>query len=416
LDAVLRRPLGAAAAGVRLRMGTLSTAGGIGRIAFLFLGETLLIPHLYPIVEALSDEPGVAIDLWVSTTVHDLLLGGWIAALANPRIRIRRAPGYVTLPEAGAGANPPLPAKLPMLARLLPRLLTADVVVCAEQTSLWAPRLLPLPMAFVKTSHGVGSMSARDDARRRAASLTLTPSERERQTYLARGLPAERVVATGYVKSAFRRRGRPKTLFPAARPTVLYTPHWQRHRSSWWDWGEAVVRDLARSVRYNLIFAPHQRLVRAAPQVREVAAAVAGLPNVHCDLDSFAMVDGSYTAAADIYLGDTSSQVVEFLMTPRPCVFLNPGRVVWREDESYAQWACGEVVEDMGQVVAALDRAAGAHAGFDAAQRAFAASSLGDTSGAAAGRAARQVLEVLARQRRRRGSKAGGRPFPSNAG
>src|SRR3546814_19981036 len=50
-----------------------------------------------------------------------------------------------------------------------------------------------------------------------------------------------------------------------------------------------------------------------------------------------------YTAAADIYLGDTSSQVVELLMQPRPCVFLAPLGVDWHDDPSYAMWAAGEV-------------------------------------------------------------------------
>ena len=35
------------------------------KVAFLFLGETLLIPHLYPIVEALvAVAPDLPIDLW----------------------------------------------------------------------------------------------------------------------------------------------------------------------------------------------------------------------------------------------------------------------------------------------------------------------------------------------------------------
>src|SRR3546814_15664702 len=50
-------------------------------VAFLFLGETLLIPHLYPIVEALAEAvPDLPIALGVSTSLHEELIGGWIAA------------------------------------------------------------------------------------------------------------------------------------------------------------------------------------------------------------------------------------------------------------------------------------------------------------------------------------------------
>ena len=369
-------------------------------VAFLFLGETLLIPHLWPIAEALARR-GAAVDAWVATSLHEALLGRWGEDLP---VRIRRAPGFRRVGEDAR--NPQLPPKIPTLLRLLPRLLSARAVVCAEQTSLWLPRLFPLRTPFVKTSHGVGSMSARDDPRRRAAALTLVPSERERATYLLRSFDPARIVATGYVKSGFRQRLHARPPFANARPIVLYAPHWQRHRSSWWatpSWGggREMAERIAEDGRWNLIFAPHQRLVENAPEVREVMAALAGRPNVHCDLDGFAMVDGSYTAAADIYLGDTSCQVIEFLARPRPCVFLNGRGADWRGDPSYAIWNCGEVVERVDDVPAALARAGEAHAGYAGVQAAFAAESLGNLEGAPE-RAAEAILHFLSISQRER--------------
>lgn len=369
------------------------------RVAFLFLGETLLIPHLFPIVEALADRaPDLPQDLWVSTSMHEALIGGWLDDLGAP-IRLRRAPGFRRVAVAD-GSNPPLPPKLPMLARLAPRLARVPVAVCAEQTSLWLPRLLPLPTRFVKTSHGVGSMSARDDRRRRAAWRTLVPSERERDTYLVRGMPPERIVATGYVKAAFRQRSYARPDFAEQRPVLLYNPHWQQHRSSWWRWGEEIVRRVLAEGRWNLIFAPHQRLVERAPEVRALCEELRGRGDVHCDLESFAAVDGSYTAVADAYLGDTSSQVLEFLMRPRPCVFLNAAGSAWADDPSYAMWVAGEVVNTLDAVLPALFRAPAEHPRFAAAQATLAAESLGDTSGAGADRAAGEILDVLAARRR----------------
>ncbi|RDE06131.1 hypothetical protein [Sphingomonas aracearum] len=371
------------------------------RVAALFLGETLLIPHLFPIVEQLAEiEPELPIDLWVSTSVHEDLLTAWTAPLK--RVRVRRAPGFRAIAGGAEGNMPQLPGKLPMLLRLLPHLARVPVVLCAEQTSLWLPRLFPwLPTRFVKTSHGVGSMSARDDRRRRAAFHTLVPSEQERATYLARGMPAERIVATGYVKAGFRQRTPASTLFAEKRPILLYTPHWQPHRSSWPAWGERVVAMLAAQRRWNVILAPHQRLVERAPEVRSVLKAVAHLPHVHCDLDSFATVDGSYTAAADLYLGDTSSQVIEFLARPRPVVFLNPSARDWRTDASYSMWRAGEVVSDLAELEPAIERAGQGHPAFVEPQREIAAA-MGDASGAGARRAAEEVLRVLAMPRRAR--------------
>lgn len=365
------------------------------KVAFLFLGETLLIPHLYPIVEALAAaDPDLPIDLWVSTSMHAALLGRWTADL--PSVRIRRAPGFRTVDDA-EGRNPALPAKLPMLVRLLPYLARTPVVVCAEQTSLWLPAVLPMKTRFIDTFHGAGSMMARGHWRRRAGWRTLVAAERDRRALIAGGDEPTRVVTTGYVKAAFRQRTPATTLFADAKPVILYTPHWQAHRSSWWRWGPEVVERVLADGRYNLIFAPHQRLAERAPEVRAFAAGLAGRPGVHVDLDSFAMVDGSYTAAADVYLGDTSSQVVEYMIRPRPCVFLNARGANWRSDESYAMWGAGEVVETLDALIPALDRAPEAHPGFAAFQARFVEDALGDIASRAPAHAAAEVLAALTR-------------------
>lgn len=372
-----------------------------GAVSFLFLGEMLLFPHLFPIVEALvALDPALRIDLWISTSAHARRLDPWVRALGAPGIRLRRAPGFRRVAD-DATATPMLPPKLPMLLRLAPRLARSQVVVCAEQTSLWLPRMLPvLRSRFVKTSHGVGSMSARDDPRRRAAFLTLVPSEQERSTYLARGIAPDRIIATGYVKAAFRQRSEHLAHFAADKPVLLYTPHWQAHRSSWPRWGAAIVAMLAEQRDWNVIIAPHQRLVERAPELRAILSRVADLPHMHCDLDSFAMVDGSYTAAADLYLGDTSSQVIEYLMRPRPAVFLNPAAIAWQGDLDYAMWEAGEVVDDLAQLPAAISRAATRHASFVERQMRIAQDALGDVSGLGAQRAAAEILSLLqARQR-----------------
>jgi hypothetical protein len=368
-------------------------------VAFLFLGETLLIPHLYPIVEALAAEaPEVVIDIWVATSVHENLISNWLAENgADPaRTRIRRVPGFRNYPELKSGENPPLPPKIPMLLRLLPRLMASRAIVCAEQTSLWLPRLIPFLRArFFKTSHGVGSMSARADARRRAVRKLLVPSELEKATYTALGFPEEKVVVTGYVKSAFRALAKPRKLFPNDKPIIVYAPHWQRKRSSWWAWGRDVVNLLVRQDRFNVILAPHQRLVEKDPAIRDVLAAVAQMPHVHTDLDSFSMVDGTYMAAADIYLGDTSSQVVEFLMRPRPCVFLNADDVDWQATDDHGFWECGEVITRLDDLMQALEKASADHPRYAATQESFSRKALGEIGAGAPRRASRAIIEAI---------------------
>lgn len=360
-------------------------------VAFLLLGETLLIPHVFPIAEALAGACDMDIDLWVSTSVHEALLESWIE---RGRMSVRRAPGFRQVPDAETGRNPRLPFKPLLLAGMVPHLLRARAAICAEQTSLWLPMLLPMRTPFVKTAHGAGSMSARADPRRRAAALTLVPAEGEKAALARYGVDPARIGVTGYIKSGFRQRTPARSLFADDKPILLYTPHWQPHRSSWPAWGEKIVELLAGQDRYNVILAPHQRLIETAPGLRDILAGVAGLPHVHCDLDSFAMVDGSYTAAADLYLGDTSSQVVEFLARPRPCVFLNPWGRDWGTDPAYAQWHCGQVVDVFGALWPAIEAASGLQGRFSGTQAVFARAALGDTEGAPE-RAARAILDCL---------------------
>jgi hypothetical protein len=368
------------------------------RVAFLFLGETLLIPHLYPIVEALAETTAdVAIECWVSTSVHDGLIAGWLAeAGIAERVRVRRAPGYRNHPELRHGENPPLPPKIPTLIRLLPCLLGAPVVVCAEQTSLWLPTALPfLPMRFLITGHGAGSINDRVDRRRDSAYRQLLPSRFEGDEMVRCGRDPARIVVTGYVKAAFRHRTPARRLFAQEKPIIVYAPHWQKARSSWWAWGREIVAMLAAQDRYNVILAPHQRLVEKDPAIRDVLAAVAHMPHVHTDLDSFAMVDGSYMAMADLYLGDTSSQVVEYLMRPRPCVFLNAQGIDWRATDDHDFWECGAVVDRLADVAAAIDGAFAVQPGYEAIQRPFAAKALGDVGPDVARTAAAAVLAAL---------------------
>ena len=70
----------------------------------------------------------------------------------------------------------------------------------------------------------------------------------------------------------------------------------------------------------------------------------------------------AYTNRADIYLGDASSQVYEFLLRPRPCIFLNPHRLSWRGDPNFAHWQAGRVIEATAELDTALAHAHSDHA------------------------------------------------------
>src|SRR3546814_13087079 len=76
------------------------------------------------------------------------------------------------------------------------------------------------------------------------------------------------------------------------------------------------------------------------------------------DTGSLATIDMTYTLAADIYRGDVSSQVYEFLWQPRPCLFLDAEGVDgWERNPTYRCWPTGHVLRDAADLAAALAQA-----------------------------------------------------------
>lgn len=346
----------------------------------LWLGETLLLPHIWPIVDAfVCAHPATPVTIWVSTSAHEATLKRLFGP-EHAAIIVARAPLFKDIPDAVAGQNPRLPPKLPMLLALLPHLRRAEVVLVAEQTSLWLPKIFgALCPPCVFTVHGAGPIAHGRWKRLRSANCVMVPSELMRTEMLAAGVGSEKVALTGYAKSAFPPSVSTKALFGESRPTILYNPHWQAHRSSWPVWGAKVVEAIAASGQWNLIFAPHQRLIETAPDVAETIARFAGHSNVHTDLDSFAMVDGSYPQIADVYLGDTSSQVLEFIARPRPVVLLRPDALRWDEAHSGQYQLLGKTVRELSDLLTALFCAGELHGQYREAQSDYATQTLGLT-------------------------------------
>ncbi len=65
----------------------------------------------------------------------------------------------------------------------------------------------------------------------------------------------------------------------------------------------------------------------------------------------------TYINDADIYLGDVSSQAFEFIINPRPCIFLNPEKIKYKKDVAYRFWKSGKVISKIEKLPAALKKA-----------------------------------------------------------
>ena len=79
------------------------------------------------------------------------------------------------------------------------------------------------------------------------------------------------------------------------------------------------------------------------------------IPHILIDTGSERSFDMTYTRAADIYLGDVSSQVYEFVYhRRRPCVFLNPNGLV---QSKMNFWRFGPVIKEIDSLENALVQA-----------------------------------------------------------
>lgn len=261
-----------------------------------------------------------------------------------------------------------------------------DLLVVPEKTSLLLRSRFGLKhLKFVHTRHGAGDREVGFDKASGEFDLVLMSGQKIRDRLIGAGLLKDGGHAViGYPKFDLHAAAdpvvRPK-LFDNDRPTVLYNPHCSPRLSSWYGDGLAVLEAFYRSDRYNLIVAPHVMLFAKRVQVSldrwrldapgEIPARYRDCPHMLIDTGSARSCDMSYTEAADLYLGDASSQVYEFLHRPRPCVFLNTQCVAWRDDDNFRHWNAGPVLDNVDHLEDAIDDAFASHEHYVDTQRAL---------------------------------------------
>ncbi|KAA5604700.1 hypothetical protein F1188_14910 [Roseospira marina] len=359
-------------------------------IVFLFIGGSHQVFHVAPVAAELSRSlPDVSVvclyphgDQATADSLHRVREDLIAPALRIEGVRVP-LPGRVYAAVIGRKSA----RKRFLLLSLIPRLRRAKAVVTAERTSARLRSMGLRSTLMIQFRHGAGDRAPRSERRLAAFDLVVVPGPKDLQRALAQGyVPAEKLRTCGYVKLDFftdpaRRIPR---VFDNERPTVLYNPHFDPEISSWPVAAEVIDRFRHQS-RYNLIFAPHIRVsenMGAAERDRWQSLAEPG--KILIDLDSPRLVDMTYTLASDVYLGDMSSQLYEFLIRPRPAAFINAHHAAWRHNARFAGWALGEVAESVDAVLTAIDTAVAGHPAQIARQTAAVREAFGEVSGAAA--------------------------------
>jgi CDP-glycerol glycerophosphotransferase (TagB/SpsB family) len=157
------------------------------------------------------------------------------------------------------------------------------------------------------------------------------------------------IKACGYQKFDIINTDKKVSFFNNDKPVVLYNPHFKRELSSWYQFGQEILEFFYLNKQYNLIFAPHINLFnkRGFLSPKMINPKYFKADNIHIDLGSHHLVNMDYTLSADLYLGDVSSQIYEFILHPRPAIFINAHKINWTNNPHYKHWKMGEVIEDV---------------------------------------------------------------------
>lgn len=383
------------------------------KIGFLFNHEEAhQIAHTAPIISHLQKQRPAA-------QVHVLYSGadfeGIIAAHLDPQIkppefrRLQRNRA-MDLAEKLIGSMAPV-GRIGGLSANLELLQQYDALVVPEtMTTMLKSRYGVTDTRLIFFPHGAGDRSISISEEMALFDYVLLPGAKTRDRMLeAKVIRQDNHALVGYPKFDVPPAELREPLFPNDRPIVLYNPHFDPRLSSWYEFALPLLEYFAAQDRFNLIVAPHVMLFRRKilaslehRQIRmrrNIPARFFEADNIHIDLGSPACVDMTYTRAADIYLGDVSSQVYEFIERPRPAIFLNGHAANWRGDPNYAFWEFGSVAEDMAEFESALDRALPLDDNFAAAQQnAFAQTFAIDPRESSASRAARAIADYLDRE------------------
>lgn len=326
------------------------------RIAFLAISEAQQLYHWLPAALELARRDGVSVSiLSPSRKILDLAVDYDRDGLIEP-VRLFRPPW-------SADSLFRQPSRLATLLLNYRTIRRFPLLVTTEISSAWLKRFPGFSSRIVVIKHGAGDREGGYRRRHALVDLTLVAGEKDRRRMIERGLSTpDNVAVGGYAK--FELCAEPPRLFADDRPVLLYNPHFDRRLSSWRTHGGAVLAALEALEGWNVIIAPHTKL---ASRVRAITTAA---PHIRVDMGSRRSIDMSYTMGSDVYLGDVSSQVYEFLVRPRPCIFLNLDRRAWRGDPAFAHWELGQVIETLADLPRALARAADLQPGFVDAQEA----------------------------------------------
>lgn len=369
------------------------------KIAFVFYAEAYQIYHAAAVMFELMQRPGVEVDVFHNdpSAPHHLRRLAKAHCVSVPESRPLPMPLVSrlirTVPLLGMEKTRILHFNEQMLSQY-DMLVSTEDHICGLYRDI-GPNSSERPRIAV-IMHGALGRDVASLRHRLHCDLFLTKGQDAADLYELKNIVGKGCAAGGGSPRLVSSRLLAKEagpLFAKTQKTVLFNPHKHPQLGGWNRFIEPLLTGFAEDTSMNLIVAPHVKKFRRRSERVKRRWRNRSTANVLIDPGSDRALDNTYTEAADIYVGDVSSQVYEFVDRPRPCVFINNSKAEWQGNPWFRFWQFGEVIEDPSELMDAIRRAPGLHHLYIDKQREIAREALGDTSEASVIRSADLIVE-----------------------
>ena len=364
------------------------------QIGFLLINSVAHLYHAASIAFELSYKKNVHVILYVSTQENQIILEKLAQSYPDHRCEFCFLYPSLTHRVFRLFKKRLHPRVQDIIRKNLRKLLSNDALVMTDKHMLqYQNKNRP---KYISIGHGAGDRATAFKSRYKDFDFLLISGEAKWKRMAAEGIVSEqngRVI--GYAKFDSTLKMDNKTnFFHDKKPVVMYNPHFNSKESSWNKWGEDILDYFYNSQDYNLIFAPH--ILLFSKTNKGIAKKYYHAQNIHIDLGSQNLTDMSYTRIADIYLGDVSSQVYEFIgYKNRPCIFLNPNQEKWIKNKNFRMWNMGDVVSNINNFASTIKNAENHFINYENTQNIYSKETFATSDIPASQRAAEAIIEFM---------------------
>ncbi len=319
------------------------------KIGFLYFEEIHHIPHFIGIASELAKQyKDYDVSIITYKEVH-AYLHKLIKLLEAKNLRVVQVNSTVTRRIIDFFTGRKKPSAVYLYKKNKKFLLSYDALIFTEKNHryLHSYRKQAKKPYLISVGHGPGGRGYAFQPSLRLFDFMLLCGEFYLNRLLSEDLLIPNYAITGYSKfDVVTKENRNLKFFDNDKPIVLYNPHFNKVNSSWYAFGNEILEYFYNQEEFNLIFAPHIYLFNRKGFLKpdSIDKKYFNKKNIHIDLGSIRSSNMTYVLNSDVYLGDVSSQIYEYIVKPRPAIFIDIENIDWQNNIDYRFWKTGTVV------------------------------------------------------------------------